>query len=137
MTLGKTLRWSWLLVVVAVLYAAATIYMRRSANTRIEQAAAAKRTEQDRKIVQELGGGEMKILTFYASPPVVPSGGKTLLCYGVASAAQVEIEPKVEEIQPSLSRCVEAHPRQRTEYKLTARDAHGRADTREVTVDVR
>jgi len=41
------------------------------------------------------------------------------------SAQEVEIEPEIGSIPPSLSRCLEVHPTKTTGYKLVARDAQG------------
>ncbi len=93
--------------------------------------------EADRQVLNQLGGGELKILAFYADPPVIRRGGKGLLCYGVAAATSVSVEPRVEDIHPSLSHCVEVKPIASTKYKLRATDAKGKVEIREVGVDVR
>lgn len=134
----KALRWMWLLGVVAAIYAGGTLFMRWNHNKKIEQAAVQQEAEADRKIVDQYGGGEMKVLTFYADPPVIKAGSKGLLCYGVASAKTVRIEPNVEPVNPSLSRCVEIKPTgPKTTYTMTATDARGRSDTRTLEVAVR
>jgi len=69
---------------------------------------------------------ELKIETFYASPPVIRAGQTTLLCYGVQNAEAVSLSPPVETIHPSLSRCIEIRPQMTTEYRLTARSKSGR-----------
>jgi hypothetical protein len=135
------LRWTWVLVAVAVIYAGATIWLRQRANREFEEEAArkirAQRCEaEERKLVEQLGGGEMKILSFYASPPSVRRGGKALLCYGVASAHSVRIEPAVDGAWPSLSRCLDVHPERDTTYTLTATDGKGREDSRTASIHV-
>lgn len=69
-------------------------------------------------------GNELKVLNFLAQPGTVPPGEPALLCYGVLNAVSVTIEPKIEDLKPSLSRCLEVRPRRTTEYKL---EAHGRS----------
>lgn len=130
-------KWTWLVVLVAVLYSGWVLYQRRESNRSFDEEAARERTEADRKIVERLGGGALKILTFYPNPPVVGAGGRALLCYGVAGAKSVRIEPAVESITPSLSRCIEIHPKASTQYKLIATDEHGREDSRTTDVTVR
>lgn len=67
-----------------------------------------------------------KIVQFYVSPPAVARGERALLCYGVEDAEAVRIEPEVEPLKPSLSRCVEVTPKQTTTYTLTAEGKGGR-----------
>ena len=133
----KVLRWTWIVVAVAAIYAGATLFMRRQANTDAEEAAVRARAESDRRIVEEYGDGELKVVTLYASPPVLNRGDKGLLCYGVANAKTLKIEPDIEPLAPSLSRCIEVKPAKTTTYKLTATDANGREETRSVDVTVR
>ena len=68
-----------------------------------------------------------KIVQFYASPPVVARGGRTLLCYGVENAGTVRIRPEVEPLRPSLSRCIADVPGETTTYTLTAEGPGGSA----------
>jgi hypothetical protein len=113
------------LVVISLSYAAWTIYSRHEANRNAVQNAKKAEAEADRKVVDTLGGDSLKIMAFYASPATVKHGEKTLVCYGVSNAKTVEITPHIDDITPSLSRCLEVVPRQTTEYKLTAADAQG------------
>jgi hypothetical protein len=105
-------------------------------NRAMEESAVRERAEADQRVVEQFGGGELKVLTFYANPPTLKSGSKGLLCYGVANAASVKIAPEVDQIQPSLSRCVEVRPTSKTTYTLTAADDRGRTATRTVDVTV-
>jgi hypothetical protein len=56
---------------------------------------------------------------FYASPEHPPADEKTLLCYGVENADEVRLEPAVDRVWPSPTRCLEAPARTAT-YTLTA-----------------
>jgi hypothetical protein len=78
----------------------------------------------------------LKILLFYATPAVVPRGGSAQLCYGVANATTVSIDNGVEEIKPSLSRCVEVKPKHTTNYTISAADDKGRRATQTIIVEV-
>lgn len=78
----------------------------------------------------------VRITMFYAVPPKVPRGETAQLCYGVENAVAVALQPPVEEIKPSINRCFEIHPAQRTEFELTATGADGRTDKQRVTVDL-
>lgn len=64
-----------------------------------------------------------EILQFYASPNVVAPGGTALLCYGTQGATGVRLEPSVEDIKPSLARCIEVKPVKDSTYTLLARGA--------------
>ncbi|MFN7923825.1 MAG: hypothetical protein U0Q16_27230 [Bryobacteraceae bacterium] len=76
-----------------------------------------------------------RITQFYASPAAVPKGGKALLCYGVEARA-VRIEPAVEDVKPSLARCIEVHPAATSEYKLIATGSDGKEVTQSITLTV-
>jgi hypothetical protein len=110
--------------VLALLYLAWTLYSNWSRNRSAEQAAEAAKARADAEIVRKYAG-DLKILSFYTTAGTIRRGEKTLLCYGVASAAKVRIEPGVEPVKPSLSRCVEVSPAADTQYTLTAEDAAG------------
>jgi hypothetical protein len=135
--LRKAVRWTWLLVAVAAVYAGVTVMLRKQENAAAEEAAVRARADSDRKIVEEYGGGELKVLMLYASPPVLKRGDTGLLCYGVANAKVLKIEPDIESVSPSLSRCIEVKPAATTTYKLTATDDKGREETRVVELTVR
>jgi hypothetical protein len=124
-------------VVAVLLYAAVTVYLRTEQNKAIDNAAEQKRVDQDRRIYEQLGAGNVKIVTFYANPPILQRGDKGQLCYGVANASEVRIEPDVEPISPSLSRCVEVNAAKTTTYTLTAKDAAGATVSQQVEIVVR
>jgi hypothetical protein len=134
---GKELvRWTWIPVVIVFAYAAWVLYSRQAENKRIEEKAVQERAAEDQKVLEKLGSGRLKILMFYANPPVVSRGEKTLLCYGVSNATTVRIEPDVEGVGPAISRCVEAAPRSDTTYTLTAEGANASKETGTVSVRV-
>ncbi|MGO9097044.1 MAG: hypothetical protein ACLQGV_17710 [Bryobacteraceae bacterium] len=49
-------------------------------------------------------GSEVKILQFYASPSVVAKGQQAILCYGVANAKTVRLEPTTESFEIKVRR---------------------------------
>ena len=112
-------------MVVALAYDGVVFYSRWSANRERGQERARDEAEQARRTVAALGGDELRILSFYASPGVIRPGGHANLCYGVNGAKTVRIEPPVEELRPALSHCLTVAPRKSTEYKLIAQDAAG------------
>jgi hypothetical protein len=126
-----------LLILVALIYDGGIFYSRWSGNRQAAQAQADKETSQARKTIDAIGGGGLKILTFYAAPAAVRRGEHTSLCYGVTGAKNVRMEPVVESVWPALSRCVQVSPRKDTEYKLVAEDEAGHSVTESVAVKVR
>lgn len=123
-------------LVLALLYVAWTFYSRWNRNRSIEQAAEAEKARANAEIVRKYAG-DLKILSFYTTSGTIRRGEKTLLCYGVASAARVRIEPGVEPVKPSLSRCVEVSPSANTSYTLTAEDETGHSVTASLPILVR
>ena len=127
----------WVPVVLAFAYAGWVLYSRQADHERIAEKAEQERAQEDRKIIDQVGGGELKVLMFYADPPTVRAGGTVQLCYGVAMAESVKIEPAVEGVGPALSRCVETKPIQATTTFTLAAAGGGREATGRVTVEVR
>jgi hypothetical protein len=78
----------------------------------------------------------VKIIAFYPRDTAVTEGEKTLLCYGVSNAASVRIDPPVEGVSPSLTRCVEVRPKSETRYTLTAVGSDGQSISQSVTVRI-
>jgi hypothetical protein len=82
-------------------------------------------------------GSEVKILQFYAAPSVVAKGRQAILCYGVANAKTVRLEPAAEAVWPSLNRCLYVAPQRDTRYTLTAEGADGKRVTESIEIKVR
>jgi hypothetical protein len=119
-----------------MIYTGSVMWMRRSENRDIEKKSVETEAEADRKIVEKYGNGELKLLSFYANPGIVRKGSTGLLCYGVANASSLQIEPNVEPVRPSLSRCVNVKPTTDTTYTLTAKNDKGSTLTQTVEVRV-
>jgi hypothetical protein len=96
-----------------------------------------KQLENDRAAVQQFGGKELAIQDFYAIPGAIHRGEKTQLCYGVANAKNVKLEPQSNPVWPSYSRCVDVSPTKDTTYTLTIEDAAGNRKSQTVEVKVR
>ncbi|MEX2260821.1 MAG: hypothetical protein WD696_02660 [Bryobacteraceae bacterium] len=77
-----------------------------------------------------------RITQFYASPPNIGRGEKTLLCYGVESAKSVSLTPPEETVWPAATRCFDVSPSATATYTLTAEDSQGRKASQAVTVTV-
>lgn len=129
-------------VLIAVLFAIAFImYSRWQERRNIERQAAQERAEkqheQDRIAVDQLGGKEFAILSFYASPKVIHRGEHAQVCYGVSNAKTVKLEPQSQAVWPSDSHCVDVSPTKTTTYTLIVEDAAGKALSQTVDVTVR
>ena len=135
-TLRKLLPYSSAGLVIAILYVVWTFFSRWHDTSALERAANAERARADAKIVEMYGSGNLKILHFYATPGLIARGGKGLLCYGVANAKTVRVDPGVELLKPSISRCLEISPAADTRYTFTAEDDAGHSATASVLVRV-
>lgn len=109
----------------------------RSIEYREREAAAAKQRADDRATLDQMGGKELAIQTFYASPGEIRRGQQVQLCYGVANAKTVKLEPQSNPVWPSYSRCVNDSPVKTTTYTLTIADAAGKTKSQSLTVQVR
>src|SRR5438874_10785195 len=92
----KLLPFTSIACILALLYVGWTFFHRWDQNRRAEHAAEAEKISADRKITDMYGSGNLKILSFYASPSVLTRGQRALICYGVANATAVRIEPGVD-----------------------------------------
>lgn len=135
--LRKVLPYTTAGVVLAALYMAWVFASRWNDNRRIEQAASAQRSKLDREITELYGTGRLKILSFYVSPGLIRHGEKALVCYGVVNARTVRLDPAVERVWPSASRCFTVMPDRETRYTLTAEDADGHSASESFVLQVR
>lgn len=112
-------------------------WQNRSIEHRERQAAAEKQRADDRATLEQMGGKELAIQIFYASPGEIRRGQSVQLCYGVANAKSVKLEPQSNPVWPSYSRCVNDSPAKTTNYTLTIADAAGNTKSQSLTVQVR
>ena len=127
----------WVVLAVAALFIA-WIFLARWQETRdIEQKALEKKKEEDRRTVELLGGDRLEIQHFFANPGIIRRGESVQICYGVANAKKVRLEPQSNAVWPSYHRCVDVKPTQDTTYTLTIEDAQGRTKSASFTVQVR
>jgi hypothetical protein len=124
---------------IAALFVAWIFFSRWQENHQIEQRAQEQRSqkqqESDRQIVDQLGGNELAIQMFYASPAVIRRGQSLQLCYGVANAKTITLQPQDNPVWPSHNRCIDVSPKKTTTYTLTITDAAG--NTKSQTVEVK
>jgi len=135
------LLYSTAVLVVAALGVVWVLVSRWEENREIERRANAERVEkqreQDRITLEQMGGNELAIQNFYAIPGMIRRGESTQLCYGVANAKSVTLEPQANPVWPSYARCVDVTPVKTTTYTLTIADAAGHIKTASLEVQVR
>jgi hypothetical protein len=112
-------------------------WQNRSIEYRAKDAAATKQRAEDRATLDQMGGRELAIQTYYATPGEIRRGQSVQICYGVANAKSVKLEPQSNPVWPSYSRCVNDSPAKTTTYTLTIADAAGNTKSQSLTVQVR
>ena len=133
--------YSWTVLALAALVVSWILFSRwqenRSLEKRAKEERAQKQQEQDRAALEQFGGKELAIQNFYATPGTIRRGESVQLCYGVANAKTVKLEPQSNPVWPSYSRCVDVTPTKSTIYTLTIADTAGNTRTQTVEVRVR
>lgn len=109
----------------------------RSIDERVKEERTEKRQESDRRAIEQLGGSEFAIQTFYASPGILHRGESSSLCYGVSNAKTVKLDPPDMPVWPSPNRCADVSPTKNTTYTLTIADAAGNTKTQSLEIKVR
>jgi hypothetical protein len=109
----------------------------RSVESRAKEEKAQKQREDDRQTLERMGGKELVIQSFYAIPAEIRRGQSVQLCYGVANAKTVKLEPQSNPVWPSYARCVDVAPARTTTYTLTITDAAGNTKTQSLEVKIR
>jgi hypothetical protein len=137
----RILRYTPILIAIAAIYAAIVLVVRwnqtRDAEAKEKATASAEKRESDARALDAVGGTEFSILSFYATPGLVHRGDQVEICYGVANAQNVKIEPDIgRSVWPSVNRCIDVTAKKTTAYTLTAQDAHGNTKTASFTLEV-
>ena len=131
--------YSSLLILVVAAYVGWILLSRHQAarayEQRAEQAQAKKQRETDQAAIDQLGGNELAIQMLYATPRI-HRGETAQVCYGVANAKTVTLEPQSSQVWPSHNLCVDVKPLKTTTYTLTATGADGKSVSQQVTVEV-
>jgi hypothetical protein len=102
-----------------------------------QAAKTAQQRESDAAAVEELGGSDFKILSFYASPGLIHRGETVDMCYGVSNAKTVKLDPPEGNVWPSANRCLQVTPKKTTTYTLTIDDGKGKTANQQLTVTVK
>jgi hypothetical protein len=84
----------------------------------------------------DVPGPGVKILQFYAGRNEVVRGEHAIVCYGVANAKAVRIEPAVERLAPNPNRCISVTPEDTTTYTLHADGKDGSSEQASFTIKV-
>lgn len=133
--------YSTTLLVIVALVVGWIFFSRWWENRAIEKRAIQERTEKQREddlaTLKMMGGKELAIQNFYAVPGAIRRGESVQLCYGVANAKTVTLEPQPNPVWPSYSRCLDVSPAKTTTYTLTISDASGRTLSQSLEVKVR
>jgi hypothetical protein len=139
--LKNPLLYSSIVLAVIALFVGWILFSRWQENRRIDRLAAKeasqKQLDSDRAALEQFGGKELAIQSLYATPGIIHRGQSTQLCYGVANAKTVTLEPQSNPVWPSYSRCVDVSPKKTTVYTLTVQDAAGNTKSQTVEVKVR
>jgi len=132
----KLLPYTTAAVIIAILYVGWIFFSRWQLERETRQIAEEQKRAEAQKVVEAFGGGNVKILAFSATPGYLNRGESATLCYGVSNAKTVKIEPDVQDIWPSMSRCVQIAPKKNTTYTITASDDKGHTETASMFVKV-
>jgi len=131
--------YSSLLLLIVAGYVGWIIFSRhqdtRAYEQRAADAQAKKQHEQDQAAIEQLGGNELAIQMLYATPRI-RRGETAQVCYGVANAKSVTLEPETSKVWPSHNLCVDVKPAKTITYTLTATAADGKTVSQQVTVEV-
>lgn len=129
-----------IVLVVAAAYIVFVMVARHESNREFErrnaEKAAARQRADDLAAVQQMGGSELSILAFYVIPAVVHRGQTAQLCYDVANAKTVTLDPPAGNVWPSHNRCLDVTPPKTTTYTLTIVDATGKSASQSVELRV-
>ena len=107
----------------------------RDLQQRTKEEKAEKQRTSDRAALEQLGGKDLAIQGFYTTNTEIKRGETAQLCYGVANAKNVKLEPQSNPVWPSYNRCVDVSPTKTTTYTLTIDDGAG--NTKSQTVDIK
>jgi hypothetical protein len=132
--------YSGILILVVAIYVGYILFSRYESNREYVQLNADKQAEQqraqDRKDIDQLGGSDLAIRSMYISPAVIHRGESAQLCYDVANAKTVTLDPPEGEVWPSHTRCLPLSPKKTTTYTLTIKDASGQSASQSVELKV-
>ncbi|HEX6044098.1 MAG TPA: hypothetical protein VFZ22_06385 [Pyrinomonadaceae bacterium] len=77
-----------------------------------------------------------RVLSFSVTPDLVPANGEAQLCYEVANAERVVIEPNIGERRPATKECLPITAGETTTYTLTVFGPNGSTTSQNVVLNV-
>lgn len=132
--------YSSLAILVVAIYVVWIFLSRHTANRayqeRIRSQQAEKQRQSDQTAIEQLGGSELAIQMLYATPEI-RRGETAQVCFGVANAKSVTLEPQTNPVWPSHNLCVDVKPKKTMTYTLTATGADGKSVSQQATVAVK
>jgi hypothetical protein len=134
--LRKALPFLFVATLAAVAYDGWFFYSRWHDAREAERRRQADEAMEARSTIDRLGGGKLKILSFYAIPGTIRRGGHANICYGVYGAKSVRLEPALQELRPAIEYCFQVAPSRSTEYKLFVEDDSGHTAKQSFTLQV-
>jgi hypothetical protein len=136
-TLKRLVQVTAVILLVSAGYVGWILYSRAQETKAAQQAASAKEEQRLRSTTDLVfGSGEVRILGFTIDP-AHPRRGETInICYGVANAVSVSLEPEFKDAKPSYNHCLQVAPVKDTTYTLTAKDNKGKSVNESLTVHV-
>lgn len=124
------------ILLIALLRTGWIFYSRWNEGRQEHRSTAEQQAKEARQVLNAYGGDRLTILQLTIDPPFVRPGETANLCYGVSNAKAVRFEPPVENVWPSMSRCVEVTAKKDTVFKLIAEDAKGNTETAMVPLKI-
>jgi hypothetical protein len=124
----KLVQVMWIPVLLTALYTGWVLWQRHAS-----QAASTKAVVTDPLAKY---GEQVKIIQFYSGNGAIARGGKTQICYGVVNAKELRLDPPVDKVWPSLSRCFDVAPTKTTHYTLTAEGANHKVVSESMDISV-
>jgi hypothetical protein len=138
--LTSPLTYTSFLILAVAIYVGWVFFSRRredrAYDQRVRNEQLQKQRESDQAAIAQLGGSELAIQMLYATPQI-QRGETAQVCFGVANAKSVTLEPQSNAVWPSHNLCVDVKPAKTTTYTLTATGSDGHSVSQEVTVAVR
>ena len=132
---------AFVVLAIAAAYAVFVIVTRYESNRAFERRAAQQAAERqradDRAAVEQLGGSDLAIRALYLSPSSIRPGQSAQLCYDVANAKTVTLDPPSGEVWPSHNRCIDVSPKKTTTYTLTINGTSGSPVSNSVLLTVK
>ena len=122
-------RWLRVAIVIVLTYLVWVVASRYLMNRSLDERASSRAARPSAQIPGIGAGSGVQILSFYVVPAAIMEGERAILCYGVANAKSVKIEPGIGPVSPSLNRCMNVAPEHETRYSLTAAGNDGRTVT--------